>query len=132
MKAKKTRFGSHYIVMHRLIKVRVALVSMALSKQWENLKKFAYAKQHDIVHKTIMDDDFWRNATKLLKITKPIYTMIRFAYSDKAVIGEVYEQMDTTLGQIKDVLINDPILQELVQNLEIGRASCRERVFRAV
>ncbi|KAF7112909.1 hypothetical protein RHSIM_RhsimUnG0179600 [Rhododendron simsii] len=35
LKSKKTRFGHHFIVIQRLVKVRASLVSMALSKQWE-------------------------------------------------------------------------------------------------
>ena len=30
--------------------------------------------------------------------------MIRFVDTDQLVIGEVYEQMDNTLGQIKDIV----------------------------
>ena len=43
--------------------------------------------------------------------------MIRFVNSNKAVIGEVYEQMDSILALIKDILDNDPVFQELVHNL---------------
>ncbi|XP_028101048.1 uncharacterized protein LOC114300362 [Camellia sinensis] len=122
LKAKKTRFGHHFIVLQRLVKVRPALLSMALSKQWENLRKNTSSPhQHDIVHQTIMDDDFWRKAKTVLTITKHIYKMLRFSDSDKAVIGEVYELMDTMLGNIKDTLSNDPIVYDLIHQFVVER-----------
>ncbi|KAG5540988.1 hypothetical protein RHGRI_021021 [Rhododendron griersonianum] len=87
LKAKKTRFGHHYIVMHRIEKVRSALVSMVLSSQWGNLRRSSSApEEHDNVRDTIMNDDFWRKAKRILRITKPIYRMLRFSDTDKAVI----------------------------------------------
>ena len=42
--------------------------------------------------------------------------MIRFADSDQPVIGEVYEQMDTMLGQIKDIVKpRDPHLYDFIR-----------------
>ena len=50
---------------------------------------------------------------EIFNFTKPIYSMIRFADTDKPVIGEVYEQMDSMLGQIKDVVKeSDPNLYQ--------------------
>ena len=52
-----------------------------------------------------------------MEFTKPIYTMIRFADTNKPMIGEVYEQMDTMLGQIKDIVHkDDPNLYTLIHN----------------
>ena len=59
LKAKKTRFGHHFIVLQRLVTVRASLVSVALSNQWESLRRGASAPdQHDTVQKTVLDDDF--------------------------------------------------------------------------
>ncbi|XP_028074197.1 uncharacterized protein LOC114276609 [Camellia sinensis] len=103
-------------------RVRPALLSMALSKQWENLRKNTSSPhQHDIVHQTIMDDDFWRKAKTVLTITKHIYKMLRFSDSDKVVIEEVYELMDTMLGNIKDTLSNDPIVYDLIHQFVVER-----------
>jgi hypothetical protein len=40
----------------------------------------------------------------VLQFTKPIYNMIKFSDSDRPIIGEVYEQMDSMLGLIKDIV----------------------------
>ena len=48
--------------------------------------------------------------------------MIRFSDTDKPVIGEVYEQMDSMLGQIKDVVKdNDPNLYAMIHNYVCAR-----------
>ncbi|XP_057469642.1 uncharacterized protein LOC130758708 [Actinidia eriantha] len=122
LKSKKTRFGHHFIVIQRLVKVRASLVSMALSKQWESLRRTTSTpEQHDLIQHTVLDDDFWRKAERVLKITKPIYKMLRFSDTDQPIIGEVYEQMDTMLGTIKDVLSADPVVCELVPKLVMAR-----------
>ncbi|CAL5373759.1 unnamed protein product [Camellia sinensis] len=122
LKAKKTRFGHNFIVLQRLVKVRPSLMSMALSKQWDYLRRSSSSpEQHDIVQQTIMDDDFWKKSKQVLKFTKHIYKMLRFSDSDKAVIGEVYEQMDTMLGNIKDSLSDDLTIYDLVQQYVVAR-----------
>ncbi|KAK3037348.1 hypothetical protein RJ639_030446 [Escallonia herrerae] len=68
-----------------------------------------------------MDDDLWRKCERLVKFTKPIYKMIRFFDSDKAIIGEVYEQMDTMLGLIKDELLDDLLVYDLVHDFVVER-----------
>ncbi|KAL7246027.1 hypothetical protein ACSBR2_001205 [Camellia fascicularis] len=50
LKAKETRFGHNFIVLQRLVKMRPSLMSMALSKQWDNLRRSSSSpEQHDIV-----------------------------------------------------------------------------------
>ena len=72
-KTKKTRFGHVFIVMQRLVTVTAYLVAMALSNHWETLRRSSSdPNQHDIVKKTVMDEDFWSQAKRVLKITKYI------------------------------------------------------------
>ncbi|KAL7184643.1 hypothetical protein ACSBR2_026732 [Camellia fascicularis] len=47
--------------------------------------------------------------------------MLRFSDSDKAVIREVYELMDTMLGNIKDTHSNDPIVYDLILQFVVER-----------
>ena len=56
----------------------------------------------NVAKDTILDMYFWSQVKYVLQFTKPIYYMIKFANSDRPIIGEVYEQMDNMLGQIKD------------------------------
>ena len=48
--------------------------------------------------------------------------MIQFADTDRPVIGEVYEQMDSMLGQIKDIVEpKDAILYDHIHKLVVIR-----------
>jgi hypothetical protein len=52
----------------------------------------------------ILDRQFWARVRYVLQFTKPIYNMIMFAYTNQQVTGEVYDQMDSMLGHIKDIV----------------------------
>ncbi|KAG5561819.1 hypothetical protein RHGRI_004760 [Rhododendron griersonianum] len=119
---KKTRFGHVFIVMQRLVTVRNSLVAMALSNHWETLRRNSSdPNQHDTIKKIVMDEDFWSKTKRVLKITKPIYKMLKFCDTDQAIIGEVYEQMDTMLGKLKDILVTDPVVYNLVYQIVVER-----------
>ena len=62
--------------------------------------------RHDFqeVENTVLDGHFWSQGRYVLQFTKPIYNMIWFADTDKLMIGEVYEQMDSMLCHIKDIV----------------------------
>lgn len=126
LKIGKTRFGSYYLTFRRLVKVREALASMVSSETWHVLKeRIATASdRHDFqeVENTVLDGHFWSQVRHVLQFTKPIYNMIRFADTDKAVIGEVYEQMDSMLGHIKDIVQpKDAILYDHIHKHVVKR-----------
>ena len=108
LKIAKTRFASYNLTFRRMLKVREALASMASSDSWRDLKDRATsASDRDYfqeVEDTILDSHFWQQVKYIMQFTKPIYNMIQFADTDQPVIGEVYEQMDNMLGQIKDIV----------------------------
>jgi hypothetical protein len=85
---------------------------MASSDSWQDQKDRAtsVSERSDFqkVEDTVLDGHFWQQVRYILQFTKPIYIMIRFADTNRLVIGEVYEQMDNMLGQIKDIVqLND-------------------------
>ena len=70
----------------------------------------------------VLDGQFWVSVRYVLQFTKPIYNMIRFADTDQPIIGEVYEKMDSILGQIKDIVEpKDAILYEHIQKHVVNR-----------
>ena len=77
------------------MKVREALASMLSSESWQVLKDRATStsdkRQFQEVEDTVLDTAFWKNVKYVLQFIKPVYYMIRFADTDKPVIGEVYE-----------------------------------------
>lgn len=62
---------------------------MVMSEEWDALSidKEGMGATKD----TVLDSYFWSQVKYVLQFTKPIYNMIRFANSDRPVIGEVYE-----------------------------------------
>jgi hypothetical protein len=126
LKIAKTRFASYYLTFRHLLKVREALASMASSDSWQDLKDRATsASERSDFHEvedTVLDGHFWQQVQYILQFTKPIYVMIRFADTDRPVIGEVYEQMDNMLGQIKDIVEpKDAILYDHIHKLVVKR-----------
>ena len=74
------------------------------------------------MEETALDGLFWAHVKEFFNFTKPIYSMIQFADTDKPVIREVYEQMDSMLGQIKDIVDpKDPILYKHIHAQVVKR-----------
>ena len=126
LKIAKTRFASYYLTFRHLLKVRDSLAAMVSSPHGQLLKEKATTiidKQgFEQVEETAPDGLFWARVREILNFTKPIYNMIRFVDTDKPVIGEVYEHMDSMLGQIKDVVKkNDPNLYSMIHNCVCGQ-----------
>jgi hypothetical protein len=82
--------------------VRQALGAMVMSDAWDEMSTDRECA--NAVNETFLDSQFWSQVRYVLQFTKPIYNMIRFADSDRPIIREVYEQMDSMLGQIKDIV----------------------------
>ncbi|KAL5731797.1 hypothetical protein ACHQM5_004494 [Ranunculus cassubicifolius] len=119
----KTRFGSHYVMLERIVRVKRHLINMVLSEEWGKIKK-GWSKQNtdsDHVRKTVLDEDFWESAKFVLSFTKPIWLMIRFCDSDKSVIGVVYPKMRIMLEKIKAVLADNAGICEAMEKLVISR-----------
>jgi hypothetical protein len=109
-----------------LLKVRESLASMVSSQHWQVLKDRAPTaidkEGFEEVEDTALDGLFWARVREVLQFTKPIYNMIRFADTDAPVIGEVYEQMDNMLGQIKDIVQpKDPNLYDIIHKFVCAR-----------
>jgi hypothetical protein len=102
LKIAPTRFASYYLTFRRLLKVRQALAGMVMSDEWDDLSSDKEGAL--VVKNTVFDSQFWSQVRYVLQFTKPIYNMIKFSDSDRPIIGEVYEQMDSMLGLIKDIV----------------------------
>ena len=90
---------------------------MVSSESWQVLKYRATSTSYRLdfqdVEDIVLDGQFWASVKFVLQFTKPIHQMIRLANTDKPVIGELYEQMDSMLGQIEDIVVSkDPILYD--------------------
>jgi hypothetical protein len=89
LKIATTRFASYYLTFRRLLKVRQALGAMVMSDEWDELSNDREGAT--TVKETVLDSQFWSQVRFVLQFTKPIYHMIKFADSDRPIIGKVYE-----------------------------------------
>ena len=126
LKRAKTRFATYYLTFRHLLKVREALASMVSSDSWQVLKDKATSasERHEFqeVEDIVPDGQFWVSVKYVLQFTKPIYNMIQFQDIDQPVIGKVYDQMDSMLGQIKDIVPpKDAILYDHIHKHVIKR-----------
>jgi hypothetical protein len=124
LKYAKTRFASHYILLRRLLDCRESLATTISLNSWRD-----WVKQGDentrvtgsLVVDTIRSEDFWDDVEFILRMTKPIFLMIKFCDGEGPKMGEVYEKMDNMLGEIKDVMMQSkyddlyPLVQAIVQ-----------------
>jgi hypothetical protein len=58
----------------------------------------------DRITRTINDDVFWDEVDVILSITKPLYLLIKFGDGEGSKVAEIYEKVDTMVGEIKDVM----------------------------
>ncbi|XP_011624458.1 uncharacterized protein LOC105420884, partial [Amborella trichopoda] len=77
-------------------------------------------EEHGEVHEIEMDDNFWATNKKILGFTRSIWKMIKFTDSDKVVIGDAYERLDTMLGEISASLYDDLVLLQKVRDLLVA------------
>ncbi|XP_004513749.2 uncharacterized protein [Cicer arietinum] len=107
LKVAKTRFASHYILLKRLLMCREALATTVVLNSWKE-----WIKQGDentrkigaLVAETIGSDFFWEEVEHVVKITKPIYLLIKFADGEGPKMGEFYEKIDSMLGEIQEIM----------------------------
>ncbi|KAK8576560.1 hypothetical protein V6N13_032481 [Hibiscus sabdariffa] len=57
-----------------------------------------------LVVENIHDDMFWDEVKEIVRITKPIYMLLKFCDGEGPRMGEIYERMDNMLGEIKDIM----------------------------
>eukprot|EP00253_Pinus_taeda_P004460 PITA_04460 len=106
----ETRFASHTLVIKRLVEVRQALQAMVIDPLWESWRTSTSGRGQKI-KSIILDDAWWDKVQYLLWFTEPILTLIRAFDTDTPCLGEVYENIDSMLERIREIIRaseNDP------------------------
>lgn len=70
----------------------------------------------------VLNGRFWANVKFIVDFIQPIYEVIKFAYSNKPCLGEIYEEIDSLCQRnkiIKDV--RDFYLYPLIEEKVHGR-----------
>lgn len=53
-----------------------------------------------LIVETIGHEKFWEDVENWIKLTKPIYLLIKFADDEVSKMSEFYEKMDMKLGEL--------------------------------
>ena len=121
LKPADTRFASYFILLDRLCEVKGALCSTVVSEAWTTWRQSTSDTAVE-VRGMILDEHFWADVKFVVEFIKPICELIRFADSDKACLGEIYEAIDSMCEKVKTITdIKDPSLYPLIEEKLHGR-----------
>ena len=76
----ETRFGLYFIMLHRILQLRLVLVACVTCPQW--LERHPEGEE-DEVKDIIMDEDFWTDVNQLIVVMWPLIQLIRLGDTDK-------------------------------------------------
>jgi hypothetical protein len=102
----ETRFASVVCMLNRFVEVKAALQHMVISDKWSIYKDDASAAQR--VKDLILSDPWWSKIDYILRITTPIYDMIRFADTDTPCLHLIYEMWDSMIEKVrKEIYVHE-------------------------
>jgi hypothetical protein len=93
-------------MLKRLREVKAALGSMVISKFWSFWRKTDQASSKK-VKDTMLDDAWWERVDLTIKIMDPIISLLRFADTDKTILGEVYEGWDSMIESVSTIILQN-------------------------
>ncbi|CAN6374753.1 unnamed protein product, partial [Urochloa humidicola] len=97
-----TRFASVVVMLKRFVEVKHALQQMVISDKWSVYREDApTAKNAQVVKDKIVCDVWWSSVEHILKITTPIYDMIRVVDTDTPCLHLIYEMWDSMIEKVK-------------------------------
>jgi hypothetical protein len=93
-----------------LREVKVALGAMVISDLWSIWRKTDQAASKR-VKDTVLDDGWWERVNLSIKIMDPIISLLRFADTDKAILGDVYEGWHSMIESVKTIVMENESLE---------------------
>jgi Protein of unknown function (DUF 659) len=106
LKIADTRFASSFIMLKRLREVKAALGAMVISDLWSFWRKTDQAASKR-VKDTVLDDGWWERVNLSIKIMDPIISLLRFADTNKPILGDVYEGWDSMIESMKTIVMEN-------------------------
>ena len=98
----ETKFASVVCMLKRFVEIKTALQHMVISDKWNIYKDDAPTAQ--VVKEKILSDVWWGNVEYILRITNPIYEMIRLADTDTPCLHLIYEMWDSMIERVKKAI----------------------------
>jgi hypothetical protein len=75
LKVVETRYASNFIMLHRLVEVKPALMSMVVGVTWAEWRQ-ADSERGSMVQRVLIDEDWWSKIDFLLKFTLPAFELL--------------------------------------------------------
>eukprot|EP00253_Pinus_taeda_P016358 PITA_16358 len=104
LKIVDTRFASSFIMLKRLRQVKTALGAMVIYEFWSFWRKTDQLASKS-VKDTVLDDAWWERVDLIIQIMDPIISLLRFAYRDKPILGELYEGWDSIIESVRSIIL---------------------------
>ncbi len=100
LKPGDTRFGTNFIMLERLQKVKTPIQQMIMSSKW---KKWMCLDEKKNVECAFLSNQFWEVLILIVKVTKPIINLMRLIDYGKRITGKFYEYYDQLMEKINEM-----------------------------
>lgn len=77
---------------------------MVISEFWSFWRKTDQVASKR-VKETVLDDAWWEKVDLIIRIMDPIISLLRFADTDKPILGEVYEGWDSMIKSVRRIIL---------------------------
>jgi hypothetical protein len=106
LKVVETRYASNFIMLRRLVEVKTALMNMVVGATWAEWRQVD-SERGSMVHRVLIDEDWWSKIEFLLKFTLPAFELLRDANTNKLFLGEIYDGMDTMVEKTVEIITQE-------------------------
>ncbi len=91
LRLQDTKFGTNFIMLERLQKVKTPIQQMIVSSKWKN---WMCSNEKEDVECACLNNQFWKLLTLIMKVTKPIFNLVKLVDSGKPIARTFYEYYD--------------------------------------
>uniref|UniRef100_A0A5K0ZHH5 BED-type domain-containing protein n=2 Tax=Nymphaea colorata TaxID=210225 RepID=A0A5K0ZHH5_9MAGN len=95
-----TRFASHFICLHSILKQEENLRFMVASNDWRLVEEVEKDHARDITH-LIQNEDFWNMGKEIIMFVEPLVKVLKMVDGEGSTMGYLYEALDRAKEAIK-------------------------------
>ncbi len=82
LRLRDTRFGTNFIMLERSQKVKTPIQQTIVSSKWKN---WMCSNEKKDVECACLSNQFWKLLTLIMKVTKPIFNLMKLVDSRKPI-----------------------------------------------
>ncbi|GAQ80551.1 hypothetical protein KFL_000560400 [Klebsormidium nitens] len=106
LKPGETRFGTNFIMLERMLKVRDALEEVVVDRDWKAWMDGGSAALRNAgaeIQSTVVSTSFWRKVQELVDICWRIVALMKQVDAGTPMVGKVYWRMHEILLKLDDI-----------------------------